>query len=192
MAAGDRGTEVFLSLVDLGFRPSGPAGSVLEVQTTCLNRDLPQDLPFGGDQPRLQFARGRRAGLRIRCLTPPTRTFRPGLGHGLLWRLISHLSLNHLSLVENGNADALREILKLYDFADSAETRSQIDGILGVSSRRIVASDSERGAVDLLPGNRGHHPVRRGSIHRQRPVPLRQRAGAVPGACTAPSIRSRN
>ena len=50
---------------------------------------------------------------------------------GALWRLISHLSLNHLSLADaEDGADALREILKLYDFADSAETRAMIDGVL--------------------------------------------------------------
>jgi len=72
-------------------------------------------------------------------LTRPTRTLRPALRRGALWRLISHLSLNHLSLA-NGEegADALREILKLYDFADSAQTRAMIDGILDVHSRRIV------------------------------------------------------
>ena len=48
-----------------------------------------------------------------------------------MWRLISHLSLNHLSLVDyEEGADALREILNLYDPNDSAETRSMIDGIL--------------------------------------------------------------
>ena len=152
MAKGDRGTEVFLSLVDLGFRPSGPAGHVLEIQTTCLNRDLPVDLPFGGDQPRLQLLEGGGVVSQIRCLTAPTRTLRPDLGHGLLWRLISHLSLNHLSLVENGKADALREILKLYDFADSAETRGQIDGILGVSSRRIVGAIQSEGPLAFCRG----------------------------------------
>jgi len=35
-------------------------------------------------------------------------------------------------------ADALREILKLYDFADSEETRSMIDGISSVTSDRVV------------------------------------------------------
>jgi type VI secretion system protein ImpG len=152
MALGDRGTEVHLSLVDLGFRPSGPTGAVLEVQTTCLNRDLPQDLPYGGDQPRLQLSEGGGPISRIRCLTPPTRTFRPDLGHGLLWRLISHLSLNHLSLVENGNAEALREILKLYDLVDSAETRSQIDGILGVKSRRVVGTIRTEGPLTFCRG----------------------------------------
>ena len=64
---------------------------------------------------------------RLRCLTPPTPTLRPALKQGAMWRLVSHLSLNHLSL-EGGRegAEALREILKLYDFADSEETRTMI------------------------------------------------------------------
>jgi type VI secretion system protein ImpG len=53
--------------------------------------------------------------------------------------LISHLSLNHLSLLGSGQgADSLREILKLYDYNDSAETRAMIDGLLDVRSRRSV------------------------------------------------------
>jgi type VI secretion system protein ImpG len=152
IASGDKGTEVYLSLVDLGFKPSGPAGAVLEVQTTCLNRDLPVELPYGGDQPRLQLAEGGGLVARIRCLTPPSPTHRPNLGHGLLWRLISHLSLNHLSLVEESNAEALREILKLYDVIDSAETRSQIDGILGVKSRRVVGPMRSDGPLTFCRG----------------------------------------
>jgi type VI secretion system protein ImpG len=50
------------------------------------------------------------------------------------WRLISHLSLNHLSIVEGGR-DALLEILSLYNFADSATLRKQIAGIVAVSSQ---------------------------------------------------------
>jgi type VI secretion system protein ImpG len=73
------------------------------------------------------------------CLTKPTPTLRPALKRGALWRLISHLSLNHLSLVNgDGGADALREILKVYDFADSAQTRKIIEGVLSVESRRHV------------------------------------------------------
>jgi type VI secretion system protein ImpG len=146
-AVGDGGTEVFLSLVDLEFNPSAPADWTLDVETTCLNRDLPHRLPFGGDQPLLQFREGGALVSRILCLTPPTRTLRPALQRGALWRLISHLALNHLSLVDGGEgAEALREILKLYDFADSEETRSMIDGILSVQSRR-VAGRAESGAV---------------------------------------------
>jgi type VI secretion system protein ImpG len=148
----DRGTDVFLALVDLDFQPSAPADWVVEVQTTCLNRDLPQDLPFGGDQPHLQFRAGGGLISRIACLTAPTRTLRPGSRPGLLWRLISHLALNHLSLVGDGTADALREILKLYNFVDSAETRNQIDGIVSVASRRVVGHVWTGGPVDFCRG----------------------------------------
>jgi type VI secretion system protein ImpG len=72
-------------------------------------------------------------------LTAPTRTYRPASRQGLLWRLISHLSLNHLSLVSEGDkAEALREILRLYDFTDSPQTARMIDGISDVRSRRVV------------------------------------------------------
>jgi len=135
----DRGTEVFLSLVDLAFSPSSPADGTLDVETTCLNRDLPHRLPLGEDQPNMRLAKGGPLR-RIVCVTGrPTPTLRPAMKHGAMWRLISHLSLNHLSLVDyEEGADALREILKLYDFADSAETRAMIDGIRSVRSRRVT------------------------------------------------------
>ena len=142
---GDRGTEVFLSLVDLGFTPFAPADWTLSVETTCLNRDLPHRLPFGGGQPLLRLVEGGPLS-RVECLTRPTATLRPALRRGALWRLISHLSLNHLSLADyEDGADALREILKLYDFADSAQTRSIIDGILSVRSRRVVGRTGDGG-----------------------------------------------
>ena len=134
----DEGTEVFLSFVDLDFRPSAPADWTIDVETTCLNRDLPRRLPFGGGQPRLQLATAAPVS-KILCVTAPTPTRRPALRHGTVWRLISHLSLNHLSLVEcEDGADALREILKLYDYVDSAESQAAIDGLVGVASRRVT------------------------------------------------------
>jgi type VI secretion system protein ImpG len=77
--------------------------------------------------------------MEIRCLTRPTPTFRPALQQGARWRAISHLSLNYLSLVDDEEgADALREMLKLYDFADSPETRRTIEGIAGIRHRPVV------------------------------------------------------
>ncbi len=93
----DPGTEVYLTLVDLDFQPSIPADSTLHVETTCLGRDLPSTLPFGGGQPRLQLGVPAPLG-RIECLTPPTPTLRPSMRRGVLWPLISHLTLNHLSI----------------------------------------------------------------------------------------------
>ena len=134
----DRGTEMYLSLVDLDFQPSAPAKWTLDIEATCLNRDLPRHLPYGAGQPRLQLTTGAPLG-KLRCVAPLSATRRPALQRGTMWRLISHLSLNHLSLIStDDSADALREILKLYDYQDSAETRGIIDGVLQVRGRRIV------------------------------------------------------
>lgn len=135
----DRGTEVYLSFVDRGFDPAAPADWTVHVETTCMNRDLPARLPFGGGQPKLQLSEGGGLVTRIACLTPPTSTIRSHLQAEGLWRLVSHLTLNHLSITgaEDG-ADALREILALYDFTDSAATQGMIDGILSVNGKRAL------------------------------------------------------
>jgi type VI secretion system protein ImpG len=151
----DSGTEVFLSLVDLGLEPVPLSGWTVDVTTTCLNRDLPHQLPFGGGQPRLQFSEGGALVSQITCLTKPSRTLRPAAKRGALWRLISHLSLNHLSLGDTTGEDsgeALREILKLYDFADSAETRKMLDGILQVRTRADVGRPTGAEAGVLCRG----------------------------------------
>jgi type VI secretion system protein ImpG len=135
----DRGTEVYLSFVDLGFNPAAPADRTVHVETTCMNRDLPSRLPFGGGQPRLQLTQGGGLVTRLTCLTPPTPTLRTHLREEGLWRLVSHLTLNHLSLTGGeGGAEALREILGLYDFADSAATRNMIDGVVSLTGRRVL------------------------------------------------------
>lgn len=134
---GDNGTDVFLTLVDEAFDPAEPPAMTLSVDTTCLNRDLPSRLPFGGGHPRLTMAESASAIRTIACLTPPTATLRPRTGRHGRWRLVSHLALNHLSLTGDAEGTrALREILKLYDFRDAAETRAVIGSILAVSSRR--------------------------------------------------------
>src|SRR5262249_31461618 len=141
----DRGTEVYLHLVDLGFDPKLPAEAVLVVRTTCTNRDLPSQLQRAGDE--LYFELEAAAPLaRIRCLRSPTMPLRPALRRGAHWRLISHLALNHLAISDAVEGrEALQEILRLYDFSDpesgqqlAAFNRNVIEGITSVSSRRVV------------------------------------------------------
>ena len=134
----DSGTELFLSLVDLDFRPVEANEWTLNIETTCLNRDLPSRFDFGGGEPRLQLERGSPL-VDLHCLTAPKPTYRPELGHAARWRLISHLSLGHLSLTDRRDgAEALREILRLYNLRGSAESESIIEGLRSVQTRRIV------------------------------------------------------
>ena len=54
----------------------------------------------------------------------------PAAEAGALCALISHLSLNHWSLIkQRGGREGLRKILAIYDFADSADTRKMIEGL---------------------------------------------------------------
>jgi type VI secretion system protein ImpG len=132
----DGGTDVHLSFVDFDFRPTLPANETLVIHTTCSNRDLPGKLPFGGDRGEFELE-GAAPLSRIRCLRKPTETLRAPLRRGTQWRIISHLALNYLSICDGG-LDALREILKIYEFSDSSAIRQQINGITRLTSRQIV------------------------------------------------------
>jgi type VI secretion system protein ImpG len=136
----DEGTEVFLTLVDMNFDPTVPDTDTLTVHVTSSNRDLPGRLPFGNPEGDFQLE-GPGVFTAIRSLVKPTPCLRPPLRRGAHWRLISHLALNVLSLVEREGErgpEALREILRLYDISDSSVTRQQIDGISRLSARRVV------------------------------------------------------
>lgn len=129
------GSEVSLAPHDPGFDPDQPADAVLSIDALCLNRDLPASLPFGGGHPRLRPVEGSSAIRHVACLTAPTPTRRrPVREHGF-WRLVSHLSLGHLSVVGGAEgAAALKEVLRLYDLRDAAETRAAVEGLLAVEA----------------------------------------------------------
>ncbi|MDZ4850400.1 MAG: type VI secretion system baseplate subunit TssF [Pirellulaceae bacterium] len=137
-AEGDRGTEVYLTLVDLHSQPQPLSEWTLHVTTTCCNRDLVSRLPFGGGRPRITL-RDAGGAITVELLTPPSPTLRPVSPDEYYWRLISHLGLNHLTLADNKNgAQALREILALYNPSDSDSTKRAIQSVESVSYKRSV------------------------------------------------------
>jgi len=129
-------SEVYLSLVDLSGRPVTLDLDTLTVRCTCSNGDLPSHLPFGEESGDFDLE-GSSVIERVAVLRKPTPTLRPPSDRGGLWRLISHLSLNYLSLVEGGR-DALQEILRLYQ-GSSPYLERQIEGIAAVRSERRFA-----------------------------------------------------
>jgi len=129
----DKGTETYISLVNLGFNPSLPPDETLTLHVTCTNRDQASSLDLSGQFGELEAEDV--SLVRARCIRKPTATVRPPNRRGLQWRLISHLSLNHLSIVGH---EALQEILRLYDFSGDLEIRRQIAGIVDVQSSSSV------------------------------------------------------
>ncbi|MBX7172995.1 MAG: type VI secretion system baseplate subunit TssF [Pyrinomonadaceae bacterium] len=149
----DDGTEMFLTMVDMNLNPRVPSEEVITVKATCTNRDLPAKLPFGGKENDFDVE-GTALVSRVRCLTKPTETLRPPRRRAAHWRLISHLNLNHLSLLENQNGvpEALQEILQLYNYNDSSVTRKQILGITGIESKKVVRQIGNRIGAGFVRG----------------------------------------
>ena len=131
------GFETEIGLVDLDFDPSAPQTDTLSIDVRATNRDLPAQMSIGNPGGDL-FAEGGGAWREIRLLRKPTPPYRFETGKGLLWRLISQLSLNHLSLTGSG-IDALKEMLRLYDLPRSTINQRTLDGVIAVDYKPAQA-----------------------------------------------------
>jgi type VI secretion system protein ImpG len=136
------GFETQITIVDVDFDPAAVETDTLNLDLLCTNRDLPSQLGYGQRGGDL-FLEGGSSVKSITFLRKPTNSYRFEHGRGTHWRLISHLSLNHLSLTADG-VDAFREMLALYDLPRSASSQRQIAGVLGIE---------QKPASTWLPGN---------------------------------------
>jgi type VI secretion system protein ImpG len=129
------GSDMTISFVDPNLDALLPAADVVFAHVLCTNRGLAEQIPGGAALDREVDLPAR----AVQCLGRPTRQLAPPGSGGTLWRLISHLSVNHLSLSggEQGLA-ALRELLRLYcPNADSAAA-ARINGLTSLTTKRIV------------------------------------------------------
>ncbi|MDN5787193.1 type VI secretion system baseplate subunit TssF, partial [Pseudorhodobacter sp.] len=138
------GSELYLTLVDPRQAPYPVDLGQLSVQATCTNRDLPLLLSTGAADV-FHLPDG---GPVAHVTTPvaPTRP-RPSLGQGdTAWRLISHLSLNYLSIADTDNGGgiaALRELVGIYAPTADKTVEKQIEGMTSIESRPIVRRMSD-------------------------------------------------
>lgn len=128
------GSDVMLSFLDLrGERVTPPAQTVW-ARVLCTNRRLAEQL-LPGDPLQMELAAPVAA---IRVLHPPSSAVEPPLGAQTLWRLVSHLSLNHLSLTGADGLHALQEILRLYAAWGDPTVEAQVAGIRSLSTAAAV------------------------------------------------------
>ncbi len=139
------GTEMHISFLDLDFNRTVPPVEVAYAHTLCTNRSMAEQLSAGSV---LQIEEAAPV-TNISCLAKPTRQLTPPLGGQNAWRLISHLSLNYLSLAEGQQSlKALREILSLYNFDNRPSIYRQIVGVRELKTQRVIRNvgvDSWRG-----------------------------------------------
>ena len=130
------GSECFLSVADSGGRFESGTSRQLDVRALCTNRDLPIYTSFGKGRTDFVLESGAPVA-SIRCITGPTLPRAAPASGETAWRLVSHLSLNYLSLQSQG-IELLRDFLTLYaDPNDSVAVR-QIEGVRSVSFDPVV------------------------------------------------------
>ncbi len=134
------GSEVFLSLVDATQAPFSSDLRQLGIDTLCTNRDLVLSMPVGIGKTDFTVESSAPA-LSVRCMAGPTIPA-PSFAEGeTAWRLVNHLKLNYLSLLDDGDkegASALRELLRLYCQQNDLAAQGQIEGLRSISAQSIV------------------------------------------------------
>ncbi len=147
-AVAGEGTNVVLSVTGGLHQAQTPEVETLSVELSCTNRNLPGKLGLGdvcvSTSNAPNFARARN-------ITRPTASIAPPMGDDLHWRLLSHLNLNYLSLLD---IEALRTLLGLYNFrarhdrqAENAH-RLMLGALQSISARpgvRLVQGAPVRG-----------------------------------------------
>ncbi len=160
------GTDVFISIVDADMAPSRTNLLQLGIKALCTNRHLPIQMAKGiGRTDFTMEVSGPVAAIRV--IDGPTfpkpslvlagqNPEKPNVPSGrFAWRLISHLSLNYLSLQDTSperGAEGLRELLRLYVDPNDREMLKEIDGIRSVRFQAIVRRAPVPGPITFARG----------------------------------------
>lgn len=127
---GDK-TDTFIS-VAYPAQGGEPRQETLSMSLTCTNAALPEKLRYGDISQPTATSPELAAFENIR---QPTAPVQPPLGRNLLWRLLSHLYINYLSVAD---VESLRAMVKLYVFTDTRDRGSvvantkRVDAITGM------------------------------------------------------------
>jgi type VI secretion system protein ImpG len=146
-------------VLDGDWGPEKPANLMLDLQITCTNRDYPSRFLRGGDSLRLLETPEQPTG-PITLLVAPTPSLRAPRRRSAHWRLLSQLGLGHKTLTDPvEGVRGLQEALRLCDYSDpvfdallQAVNRQMIEGVMGLSTRRVLGRASSQGAVGLCRG----------------------------------------
>lgn len=173
------GSETYLSLVDAANAPFKTDLKQLAVAVYCTNRDLPMTVPIGKSESDFNMEAGAPVAAIKSMAGQPTPP-RPSYAEcDTAWRIISHLTLNYLSLTDTiagpqerdrEGASALRDLLRLYtgpletrapggtatgagsEAAEFAAVRKQVEGVKNISTRQVIRRINKPGPISFARG----------------------------------------
>ena len=143
------GSECFLSLVDANEAPFSTDLRQVTVDALCTNRDLSLLTPTGNADTDLTLMSSAPIESVLFVVSPTRPT--PALAEReITWRLISHLSLNYLTLTDvnaEQGASALRDLLGLYARLGAPGAEAQIASVQKMSVRAVDRRVPNRGPI---------------------------------------------
>ncbi len=134
------GSETYISIIDAKEAPYSSDLKQLGLKLMCTNRDLPMHIPIGVANTDFTLQIGAPVE-SVRCLAGPTKPKPSNVRKETAWELISHLSLNYLSLIDNNQTEgaaALRQLLMLYADTGDPIIKKQIESVISIHSAPVV------------------------------------------------------
>ena len=144
----ENSTETYVSFINADQSVAVPTTEIISSELTCINRQLTEQLRLGdikiptSNSPEVA---------RFRNITNVTPTIYSPIGGSLHWKLISHLTLNRLSITSK---EALQGILSLYNFqalvdrgigSENERRINSISNVQGVQKDRLYRGTPIRG-----------------------------------------------
>ena len=133
--AGLAGSDMMLTFVDPAFDPATPEARTLAARLLCTSRGAAAGL-HGGAVLHMEDAGD---ALAIHALHKPTAQSMAAPDGAQRWKLVSQLSLNHLSLVDGPDALAsLKELLALNNLGGNPRADSQVGALQALHCRAVT------------------------------------------------------
>jgi type VI secretion system protein ImpG len=117
----------YYSIISKSLSPHSTRADFMSAQLLCCNKDLPYEaLSQAKNVLNLNDSHLARRAL---ILKRPTKSYHFEQNKKEQWRIISHLSLNTLSLMKGDAISHIKELLALYNLPKSKENQQIIDAI---------------------------------------------------------------
>jgi type VI secretion system protein ImpG len=128
------------------FESGASDDSAISVRMLCTNRSLPSSLQLGEiciPDPQFGFTH-----LNFKNITIPTNSYPPPIGGDFLWRVISNMSLNYISLA---NPKTLGAVMNAYDFIGAADLKAARRNALMLSGIKSISHSKTEMIYKGLP-----------------------------------------
>lgn len=155
------GTLLYLSLAERGAGPQGQDLQYLSLRALCMDREVPVVLAEQAGLARYTAVDTVPIS-GIDCLAGPSEPVDYAVDGFKPWLVLSHLNLNHLSLVDTPGQDgpqALRSMIELYAPEDAQAGKSHFlhqlaRAIVGIDTEQVTRRLPNRGALAFARGVR--------------------------------------